>query len=336
MGRTTNHFKIGLFILGGICLLAVGIVAFGARRLLERKSSFETYVDTDVAGLAVGSSVELRGVQVGRVTSIDFSWNKYIETQPSYVVVVFEMRDDVLPLPLGQARTEMIQAAVKRGLRARVKAKGITGACILSIEYLIPTANPPAQFPWTPKHAYIPAAPGQFGELLALIEKSLHNIEQLDFGMINRELEVDLKSVGDVLEQTRRMNLGALGTNANSLLTELRVSNKKLESLVGDVQEQMGRVNLGGLSTNANSLLSELRSSNKRLETLIEDTDGTVNKIKPGLANLDFDGVNQTLVSARRAFKDVDDTVVELKRYPSGFLFGKPPQPIKEVQSAGK
>jgi hypothetical protein len=30
--------------------------------------------------------------------------------------------------------------------------------------------------------------------------------------------------------------------------------------------------------------------------------------------------------------KDVDDVVQELKQYPSGFIFGKPPPRLKEVQ----
>src|SRR5882724_11390827 len=101
MHRATNDFKLGLFVLGGIFLLVAGLLALGARRYFEPKSLFETYVAGDVDGLAVGSPVELRGVQVGRVTRIDFSWNEYVESQPSYVVLEFEMRDDVLSLPPG-------------------------------------------------------------------------------------------------------------------------------------------------------------------------------------------------------------------------------------------
>ena len=34
----------------------------------------------DVIGLTVGSPVELRGVHVGKVRSINFSWAEYVET----------------------------------------------------------------------------------------------------------------------------------------------------------------------------------------------------------------------------------------------------------------
>ena len=150
---------------------------------MNRRALYETYIAGDVTGLAVGSAVELRGVNVGKVRRISFSWSEYQETTPSYIVVEFEMRDDVAPLPPGEARSEMLQSAIKRGLRARLKSQGITGTSILSLEYLNPADNPPVQVPWTPKHTYIPAAPGQFSELLASIDKSLHNFERLDFSL---------------------------------------------------------------------------------------------------------------------------------------------------------
>jgi ABC-type transporter Mla subunit MlaD len=322
MNTATNHFKLGLFTLCGLSLLIAGILAFGARSYFEATSSFETYVEGDVNGLVVGSPVELRGVRVGKVTRIDFSWNEYQETQPSYIVVEFEMRNNVTPLPPGAARREMLQSAIKQGLRARLKSLGITGTSILSLEYLNPTENPMAQVPWTPKHAYIPAAPGQFGEMLASIEKTLRNVERLDFGTINQLLQGDLKSVGHVLDRVDEMDFGGLSTNANSLLTELRGSSTKLKSLIEDTDDTVKRMKLEKLTQDLDGLVGQLRA--------------TVDKLEPGLANIDFDALNQTLTNAHRTMRDLDDAVLELKQYPSGFLFGKPPPPLKEVQPPAK
>jgi phospholipid/cholesterol/gamma-HCH transport system substrate-binding protein/paraquat-inducible protein B len=285
MSTNTNNFKLGLFTLCGLAILIAGVLAFGARSYFESTSVFETYVEGDVTGLEVGSAVELRGVNVGKVTRISFSWSEYQETTPSYVVVEFEMRDDVTPLPPGEARSEMLESAVKRGLRARLKSQGVTGTSFLSLEYLNPDENPPGQVPWTPKHAYIPAAPGQLGELLASIEKTLRNVEQLDFSNINQLVQGDLKSAGQVLDKVNQVDFGNLGTNANSLLTESRT---------------------------------------------------TISQLQPALANIDFNALNQTLANAQRTVHDLDDVLAELKNYPSGFLFGSPPPPVKEVQPSAK
>ncbi len=283
MSTTTNHFKLGLFTLCGLAILIAGILAFGARSYFEPTSLFETYIPGDVTGLAVGSAVELRGVNVGKVKRISFSWSEYQETTPSYIVVEFEMRNDVTPLPPGKARSEMLQSAIQRGLRARIRSRGVTGAGFLSLEYLNPTENPPAQVPWTPKHTYIPSAPGQLDELLSSIQKSLHNVEQLDFAAINQLVQGDLKSAGQVLDKVNQLDFGALSTNANALLIE---------------------------------------------------SHATIAQLQPGLANIDFDALNQTLVNAQRTIRDLDDVLAQLKSYPSGFLFGSPPPAVKIVQPA--
>ena len=103
MSQPINNFKLGLFALGGLALLAAGLLAFGARSYLEPTSEFETYIKEDVTGLEVGSAVELRGVRVGKITGIDFSWTEYEPTQPSYIVVDFEMRNDIAPGSPGAA-----------------------------------------------------------------------------------------------------------------------------------------------------------------------------------------------------------------------------------------
>jgi ABC-type transporter Mla subunit MlaD len=275
-----------------------------------------------VPGLAVGSPVELRGVRVGKVRKINFSWNEYGETDPSYVVVEFDMRDDVTPIPPGEQRRQMLEFAIKRGLRARLKSQGITGTSLLSLEYLNPTNNPPTQVPWTPKHVYIPAAPGQLGELLASIEKSLHNFERLDFGVLGQLLQSDLKSAGDVLDRAKQADFGALSTNANSLLTELRGSNTKFRSLIVNADGTVKRMKLEKLAQDLDNLIGTLQ--------------GTIEAIKPGLANINFDALNQTLANAHRTLDNVNEVLDELKQYPSGFLFGNPPSPVKEIQPSKK
>jgi phospholipid/cholesterol/gamma-HCH transport system substrate-binding protein len=318
MSQPINNFKLGLFTLCGVLVLIAGILAFGARSYLVPMSRFETYIPGDVTGLAVGSAVELRGVRVGKVTGIDFSWTRYVPTQPSYIVVDFEMRNDIAPGSHGAARNDLLQTAIGRGLRARVKAKGITGTSILSLEYVDPTANPPVKVPWTPKYTYIPSAPGEFGELLASVQKTLHSVESLDFKALNQLLLGDLKSAGQVLDSARQFNFGELSTNANTLLVDLRSSNTKLKSLIQDTDNTVQRLKLEKLTQDVDTLVGQLHD--------------VVARVEPGVASLDFNALNQTLTNARQTFHDMDDVLAQLKEYPSGFLFGKPPAPVKGVE----
>lgn len=320
MSRPINNFKLGLFILGGVALLVVGLLAFGARTYLEPASRFETYIKDDVTGLEVGSAVELRGVRVGKVTHIDFSWTEYAPTQPSYIVVDFEMRNDFAPGSNDEARSQLIQSAIQQGLRARIKAKGVTGTCVLSLEYVDPMDNPPAQVPWTPRYTYIPSAPSEFSELLASVKKTLHNVEGLDFKAMNGLLVGDLKSAGQVLDHAKQFDFGSLSTNADALVTELRASNLRLNSLLQDTDNTVQKVKLEKLSHDVDSLVGQLQD--------------VVARIEPGVTSIDFDAVNQTLTNTRQTIRDMDDVLAELKQYPSGFLFSKPPAPINGVEAS--
>jgi len=322
MSKPINNFKLGLFTLIGLGILILGILAFGARSYLQPTSQYETYIKGDVTGLSVGSAVELRGVHVGKVTHIDFSWIEYEVTEPSYIVVEFEMRNDIAPGSPGAAQDELLRSAIKRGLRARLKANGITGSSILSLEYVNPEENPPVQVPWTPKNTYIPSAPGQFGELLASVEKTLHNVESLDFNAMNRLLVEDMKSAGRLLDKAGQVDFGGLSTNVNTLVTDLQSSNTKLKSLLQDTDDTVKKAKLERLTQDLDNLAGQLRD--------------TVARLEPGVANIDFDALNQTLTNARQTIHDMDDVLVELKQYPSGFLFGQPPPPLKEIQPSGE
>jgi len=322
MSQPINNFKLGLFTLGGLALLVAGLLAFGARAYFQATSSYETYIGGDVTGLTVGSAVELRGVNVGKVTRIDFSWTEYEVTDPSYIVVQFEMRNDIAPGSPGAAQDQLLQGAIKRGLRARVKAKGITGTSVLSLEYVDPVENPPVQVPWTPKYTYIPSAPGEFVELLAAVQKVLHNVQSLDFAALNEHVQYDLKSAGNVLDKAGQLDFGSLSTNANALLTDVRGSNDKLKVLLQDTDGTVNKLQLQKLTQDLDTLTTQLQD--------------TVNRLEPGVANIDFNALNQTLVNARQTIQDLDDTLAQLKQYPSGFLFGKPPLPIKGVEPSGK
>jgi len=271
-----------------------------------------------VTGLTVGSGVELRGVNVGKVTHIDFSWTEYQISDPSYIVVQFEMRNDIEPRSAGATEDDLLQAAIKRGLRARIKAKGITGATVLSLEYVDPMENPAAQVPWTPKNTYIPSAPGEFSELIASVEKVLHNLQNLDLKAMNQLLVADLQSARQVLDHAGQFDFGGLSTNANALLTDVRGSNARLKSLLQDTDGTVNKLRLQKLTEDLDTLANQLQD--------------TVKRIEPGVANIDFNELNETLTKARQTIDDLDDTLIQLKQYPSGFIFGSPPAAVKGVE----
>src|SRR5262249_19755463 len=157
-------------------ILAVALFLFGIRTAFERVRRFETYITGDAEGLTKGSAVKLRGVVVGKVTEIGFSWKLYGDVPPQCTVVRFSIDADVSPLPPGADIKARLGQLVAGGFRAIIQGTLITGSSVVALKTLDPKEFPPLVVPWKPRYYYIPAAPSQFGQIVASLERALANL----------------------------------------------------------------------------------------------------------------------------------------------------------------
>lgn len=333
MNTRGGDFKLGLFVVIGIVLLLIALFVFGASRFFQRKTVAETYVAGSVEGLKTGAQVTLRGVPVGEVTRINFSWNIYHFSKPRYVVVQFTMANDVALVPPGPRFVKQMQAEIRRGLRARIKSQGLTGVTLLSLEYVQhPAEHPPLPFPWKPHHLYIPSAPGQFTEIMTSVKDIMANLKQLNFQQLSGALQRDLAAGERLLARFNQANVAGVTTNVDALVTEFRGIGRNVDTLVTELRFLSARMqdfigpapqpdqaeNLRQVIAHADQVLTRLRTTIDRLDAMA--------------ANLDTAALNQTLENARRASASLDQVLRQLKEYPSGFIFGHPPPPAKDVE----
>ena len=154
MSEKASQLRIGIFVVVGLAILLAALFLFGIRTAFEPTYTLETYVPDNVDGLSVGSVVKLRGVAVGKVTEIGFSWNMYEVIEPAVVVVRFEIRQHISPEMFRKDFDEALKTVVGRGVRAVIQPQGITGTSIVALQTLDPKAYPPLTFPWKPKHPW--------------------------------------------------------------------------------------------------------------------------------------------------------------------------------------
>jgi phospholipid/cholesterol/gamma-HCH transport system substrate-binding protein len=319
MSAKTNYFKLGLFVLGGVVLFIAGLLAFGAKSYFAPKTYFETAIPGQVSGLAVGSRVEFRGVPVGKVTRISFAWSLYSQSKSRLIVVQFEVDGDLLPLPPHFDLKTTVDEATERGLRAMVKSQGITGTSILSLENLNPKDYPPLVLDYKPHYLYVPSAPAQFTRMLEAIEAALENIRRLDIEGIGQSITNTLAAVTQLADKVAKLDVQAIGTNANSLITDVRGVANQLHDAVTQVQDTIKGMKLGTVSKDADALLTELRDTNAKLQVVLD---------KAGASP-----IQQTVAELHLVLENLNGVLTELKRYPSGFLFGKPPPPVPGMES---
>ncbi len=90
MSKKVNKTAIGLFVIGGLILLMVGIVVFGSGLLFKRTIKFVLYFDGSVKGLSIGAPVMFRGVSIGAVKDISLIYDSKTGTIMLPVIVEIE------------------------------------------------------------------------------------------------------------------------------------------------------------------------------------------------------------------------------------------------------
>lgn len=307
-----STFKIGLFVLGGLALVLGGIASFGLLRQFQPKVQLETYVEQSVGGLAVGSPVKLKGVPVGEVDEIGFSWVEYPGGTPPAAVIRFSVDPKVLPPESRQGE----QVKVPEGMRAKVETQGITGVATLALDVESgPGRPPPLAYSWKPRHPVVPSAPGQLAELLASAQAALGKLEKLDLERLQASVERAASSADQAFQRVGELDAGAIGREVQAAATDFR-------ALAREARTTLKRARVEELAGGADQALSSLRDSAERLNQLLDR-----------VATVDVQEVNATVASARQIARDLDQTLTQLRRYPSGFLFGDPPPRATAVEA---
>jgi len=322
MSVKAHNFRIGLFVLTGAALFVAALFAVGLKAYFGKRDIFETYVTGKVENLSVGALVKLRGVTIGKVSSIDFVGTEYPDYGEQYVVIQFEVpRGTVWSAETNNVQ-KLIDIEVARGLRARVQGQGFLGANIVALEYVNPQLYPPEPVPWTPKHYYIPSAPSQFSRVMASLEKSLHNVENLDFvdllDRANKLIDAANRLAGNV----NQIDFKELGTNADSLIVDFRETTHGLQRTLADAQSAINGADLPGFSRDTSALLAKLSSA------AIE--------FRHVLASVDTGELNSSLSNVRAATDELIVLIRDLEQRPSSVLFSRSPHPLSELEKPPK
>src|SRR5437870_2941619 len=149
MSQRANYFKLGLFVIGAIAAGIIVLLIIGTGRFLQKRVTVETYFNESVQGLDIGSKMKYRGVDVGQVTRISFTYVKYEQDKPMgdrkrYVLVEAQIQPRLVG---GRAANDIASAEstaieVEKGLRIKLAPQGITGTSYLEVDYVDPGTNP--------------------------------------------------------------------------------------------------------------------------------------------------------------------------------------------------
>src|ERR1700752_1417932 len=223
-----SYFKIGIFVISAVVIGIIGVVVLGVGTIFQKKTIVETYIDESVQGLDVGSPVKFRGVPVGRVEQISLTSAEY-STRRGYVVVRISISSNMFQFPVNDPTSAQLKEALDRGFRIRIAPQGLTGVAYLEADYLDPERNPPLEIDWQPYYPYIPSTRSRITQLSEAVERILRNFSDINIPQITGGIEKSLAAITKLAESA---NLEKIGTQANSLLTEVRETNRQINAVI--------------------------------------------------------------------------------------------------------
>jgi phospholipid/cholesterol/gamma-HCH transport system substrate-binding protein/paraquat-inducible protein B len=349
MSAQANYFKIGLFVVVASVIGVVSIIVLGAGSFLQKKVLVETYFLESVQGLEEGASLKFRGVRIGKVVEITLVGKEYL-TERQYVLIRATLFPDTFRVMCTPANGSDLDKEIEKGLRIQLSFQGLTGAAHLEMDYMDAKHNPPLKIEWKPKYCYIPSASSTIRRLSDAVDKILRNFESIDLKNIGENFNASLKELSRALSQA---NLGKVGEQAETLLSELRETNRRVANLlkdpkidrllpdaaatmvaarriVEDTEKPMSQVlsvfneisiSIKKLATQMDSLAGDASESVAHLRKILQQLDSLISDEQPD--------IETAVENIRHISENLRELTENAKKYPSQLLFGEPPPHTK-------
>jgi paraquat-inducible protein B len=327
MSRKANPTLIGGFVLGAIALTVAGVAVFGSGKFFKHYPRAVAFFQGNIQGLTVGSSVNLRGVEIGSVTGIQLQLNVksmepiipvYMEFDPSRLIA----RGAFSPEEIAQQ--EPLKTAIAKGLHARLATQSlVTGQLVVELDL---DPNEPRRLTGAdPSTVEIPTSQSDIDKL----KKALTELPLDQIAASALELLQDTNRVVKSDEIPKLLNsLVSLSDNLNALIAVAREDVPKVVANFAEITSST-RDTLASAKTavtTANQLLSgDVREAVRvaigtlqRAEKLLANSDSLLAPNSPQRSDLDQTLRNLTATTrALRVFSE------NLERRPNSLVIGK-------------
>jgi paraquat-inducible protein B len=220
--------------------------------------------DQSVRGLAPGATIDLLGVDIGRVRSIALQYDAQRKRFP------IEVSADIYPLRLGPVRAALLrevdgggdavvlQRLVASGLRAQLRTGNLlTGQLYVALDFVPGPARSASV--GSDGTVHMPTAPGTLSELQPQIAEIVQKVSKIPFEEIGRDLRTTLQRASSAIGQLTPDAQKALAEVARTL-SRAQTSLENLDRNVTDPSAPVQR--------NLDDTLQELQRTSRALRVL--------------------------------------------------------------------
>ena len=310
MSVKSSNFLIGFFVITGVLICAAIIIWIGAASVFMKGSLYSVYFDESVQGLQVDSAIKYRGVDIGKVQSIDVA--------PDYRLIEVVMKIELE----GDLQNQTI---------ATLKTTGITGIVFIELDRIKTgeLINSP-KITFKSKYPVIPSRRSGISRFLADTDIIMQNVKSIDFKGISDQLKNTAQAIENFTESKKigniMTNLESTSANLNQAIVKINktISEGKVDKTLNEAMGVLsdGRQLIGQAKKEIESL--NLKEKSSRTNILLEDIDKKTRAITNELQD--------TSEHLRATSENLEKLSDNLTRNPSDLIFSKPAPPRKAME----
>jgi len=285
MSKQANPSVIGVFVIGALLILVLGLTAFSSGQWLTKKSKFVLYFDESVNGLSVGALVKMQGVPIGKVIDIQVQLDPLSQRILTPVFIEIDHQKCSLLMKIGDfdSRQEAMTQLIKDGLRMQLQYTSlVTGQ--LYVETSLRPETKIKLMHLNDEYIELASVTSSSQEVQKNITEAIREIQNIPFQNLSAEFILTLKNINQLVNSDElRQSLHSLASALKSADGILKNINQKSKKMTADAEGTLhyshrvmkkidGAVEplLEELPNNMNAALEEVRRSAQSLRLLAD------------------------------------------------------------------
>ncbi len=336
-----NPAEVGIFVLGALAFLVLGLIFLGQSVFRGTTYRFVTYFDETVSGLEIGASVKFRGVQIGKVTDLKIFFAEIDDTAvSSRIPVIYDIQADQIEEAIGGlvnlSKPDDVRQYIDQNLRARLAVSSfITGLMYVELDSVDPMKYPAEYYSQFAEFYEVPAFRGPLAAISENVTSIMERFSSIDIEEVSRELMVLMQTLNTEITQA---NLPSLASTLQKTAESIKETAESVTKLVESREIKMALNGLDRVLKQFNVLAAKISSSieptSLELQTALQQFSSTMagladsnvtlqNMLRPQSSlrsNLD-----NTLVSLEEAAHSLKRLADFLERNPGALITGRSP-----------
>ncbi|HVK77376.1 MAG TPA: MlaD family protein [Kofleriaceae bacterium] len=276
MSKPVSPVVVGTFLVVGLAILVVALLALGAGRLFRDRAELVVYFRENVSGLDIGAPVKFKGITIGQVKDIRISLSQTaIEPGDLRIPVIIEIDEDRLAArgaaALDLEEPGVLDRLIELGLRATLGTESLlTGKRYVALDF---RRDSKIELVGDPSVNYreIPSLEGWGTQFQRDVEKLISQLSEADVAGLARQLTRASGELEATLRETRAVVAaygprGRVGREVTAATRDVARMSARAASAMTAV-DQLVQPD-GVLALGLDDALAELRAAARSLRLL--------------------------------------------------------------------